>query len=87
VRIESGPGTTGPDGDSSSHGACRNPLQVLQSERVARGHKWRRHFAWDGPILVRRPTIGRTTIAVLHINDPVAVEHRQSLIEETGDPT
>jgi hypothetical protein len=52
-----------------------------------RRHKWTRHFAWDGPILVGRTAIGRTTIAVLRINDPVAVEHRQSLLEETDEPT
>src|ERR1700676_4974948 len=30
-----------------------------------RRHKWRRHFRWEGPVLVGRTPIGRTTVAVL----------------------
>ncbi len=26
-------------------------------------HKWNRHFRWDGPYLIGRTAIGRTTIA------------------------
>lgn len=52
-----------------------------------RRHKWDYHFRWDGPILIGRTAIGRTTIDVLAINNPDAVAHRQSLIEETGSPT
>src|SRR5437660_11487008 len=33
-----------------------------------RRHKWERHFRWDGPLLVGRTAIGRTTISVLAIN-------------------
>src|SRR5262245_16046048 len=33
-----------------------------------RRHKWQRHFRWDGPILLGRTAIGRTTIAVLAVN-------------------
>jgi hypothetical protein len=52
-----------------------------------RRHKWDWHFRWDGPVLVGRTAIARTTIAVLAINGPDALAHRQSLIEETGSPT
>lgn len=52
-----------------------------------RRHKWDRHFRWHGAILVGRTPIGRTTIAVLAINHPDAVIHRQALLEETGSPT
>lgn len=51
-----------------------------------RRHKWTWHFRWEGPLLVGRTAIGRTTIDVLEINDPVAVAHRQSLLDETGSP-
>ncbi|HTU19815.1 MAG TPA: HNH endonuclease signature motif containing protein [Gemmataceae bacterium] len=34
-----------------------------------RRHKWARHFRWSGAELVGRTAIGRTTIAVLAIND------------------
>jgi hypothetical protein len=47
-----------------------------------RRHKWRRHFRWDGPVLVGRTPIGRATIAVLEINLPYRVTLRQSLINE-----
>ncbi|MBI3822191.1 MAG: HNH endonuclease [Planctomycetes bacterium] len=47
-----------------------------------RRHQWAFHFRWDGPILVGRTAIGRTTISVLEINDPDRVLLRQSLIEE-----
>src|SRR5579872_445677 len=47
-----------------------------------RRHKWTRHFRWDGPILVGRTAIGRVTVHVLSMNDPVRVQLRAELIEE-----
>ncbi len=47
-----------------------------------RRHKWDRHFRLDGPYLVGRTAVGRTTIVVLAMNDPDAVTARQELIEE-----
>jgi hypothetical protein len=47
-----------------------------------RRHKWDRHFRWDGPYLVGRTAIGRTTVAVLAMNEPAVVEVRAALIEE-----
>jgi hypothetical protein len=46
-----------------------------------RRHKWRRHFRYNGPILVGLTRIGRATIAVLQINDPAAVALREALID------
>lgn len=46
-----------------------------------RRHKWARHFRWDGPALIGRTPIGRTTIAVLNINESEAVATREALIE------
>jgi hypothetical protein len=46
-----------------------------------RRHKWSRHFRWNGPVLMGRTSIGRTTVAVLNINEPRAVATRAALIE------
>jgi HNH endonuclease len=46
-----------------------------------RRHSWGRHFRWDGPQLIGRTAIGRTTIGVLSINLELRVAHRQLLIE------
>ena len=47
-----------------------------------RRHRWRRHFRWDGPYLVGRTAIGRVTVQVLAMNDPVRVTLRQTLLDE-----
>jgi hypothetical protein len=41
---------------------------------------WSEHFTWDGPVLVGRTAIGRTTIHVLWMNHPHMVEIRRWLI-------
>ena len=46
-----------------------------------RRHSWKRHFRWLGPFLVGLTPTGRTTIAVLNINEPEAVEMRAALID------
>jgi hypothetical protein len=45
-----------------------------------RHHLWRRHFQWDGPVLVGRTPIGRTTVEVLGMNHPFRIEQRRVLI-------
>jgi hypothetical protein len=52
-----------------------------------RRHRWERHFRWDGPYLLGRTAVGRTTIIVLAMNDHDVVTVRQSLIEEKLFPT
>ena len=47
-----------------------------------RRHKWDWHFRYDGPVLIGRTAIGRTTIRVLQINCEEAVTLRESLIAE-----
>jgi hypothetical protein len=47
-----------------------------------RRDSWLRHFRWQGAALIGRTAIGRVTIAVLKINDPLRVELRQTLIDE-----
>ena len=45
-----------------------------------RRQRWSAHFAWDGPLLVGKTAIGRTTIQVLNMNHPQRVQMRRSLI-------
>ena len=44
-----------------------------------RRHKWTHHFRYDGPVLLGRTAIGRTTIRVLQINCDDALTLRESL--------
>jgi hypothetical protein len=46
-----------------------------------RRHQWAYHFRWDGPVLVGRTPVGRTTVVVLNMNEPEAVAMRQALIQ------
>jgi len=46
-----------------------------------RRQNWKRHFRWNGAILVGKTQIGRATIQVLRINLPIRVALRQSLID------
>lgn len=47
-----------------------------------RRHPWSRHFRWRGPHLIGKTAIGRVTIRLLKINDPLRVELRQHLIDD-----
>ena len=47
-----------------------------------RRQKWQRHFRWRGAYVIGRTAIGRVTVNVLNINDPLRVELRETLIEE-----
>jgi hypothetical protein len=51
-----------------------------------RQHKWTYHFRWEGPLLVGRTAIGRVTVAVLAMNDPVRIALREQLIAEGTFP-
>lgn len=51
-----------------------------------RRHAWHRHFTWDGPSLIGRTEIGRTTIRVLQINEYLRVSLRRELIAERMFP-
>jgi uncharacterized protein (TIGR02646 family) len=47
-----------------------------------RRHAWNHHFRWDGPYLVGKTAIGRVTIEVLGINEPIRVALRAELIDQ-----
>ncbi|WP_406699333.1 HNH endonuclease signature motif containing protein [Singulisphaera sp. Ch08] len=51
-----------------------------------RKDRWKRHFAWNGPLLIGQSRIGRATIAVLEINHPEFVAWREVLIREGAFP-
>ncbi|MGE3819995.1 MAG: HNH endonuclease [Isosphaeraceae bacterium] len=46
-----------------------------------RRNRWGSHFAWDGPVIVAKTAVGRTTLYVLAMNHPDRVEVRRILIE------
>lgn len=46
-----------------------------------RRQPWREHFEWRGPVLHGKSATGRTTIFVLRMNEPEAIEFRQLLLE------
>jgi hypothetical protein len=46
------------------------------------GTAWERHFRWNGPYLIGRTAIGRVTVEVLAMNDPLRVAVREELIAE-----
>jgi hypothetical protein len=45
-----------------------------------RRQQWKRHFRWQGPVLIGLTATGRATIAVLDINHPQRLELREHLI-------
>ena len=47
-----------------------------------RSDRWSDHFKWNFAILAGVTSIGRVTLAVLHINDAPRVAVRQALIDE-----
>src|SRR5262249_51453061 len=51
-----------------------------------RRDRWRDLFAWQGAILIGLTAMGRTTVQVLAMNDPVVVATREVLIGEGRFP-
>src|SRR5262249_21372536 len=47
-----------------------------------RRQRWRRHFVWNGAILIGRTSHARATIQVLAINDVDTLEFRAELMQE-----
>lgn len=47
-----------------------------------RRQQWRRHFSWEGSLIVGRTAIGRATVRTLAMNHPTLVLVRQALMEE-----
>ncbi len=47
-----------------------------------RTDEWKKHFKWNGALLVGKTLTGRTTIDVLRINATNRVLHRELLMAE-----
>jgi hypothetical protein len=47
-----------------------------------RRHSWNRHFRWDGIYLKGRTAIGRVTVEVLAMNEPLRLAVRSALMED-----
>jgi hypothetical protein len=47
-----------------------------------RRQQWRRHFAWQGSLIVGRTAIGRATVRTLAMNHPMLLLVRGALLEE-----
>jgi len=47
-----------------------------------RMHDWSHHFVWQGSQLAGKTSIGRLTIRILCMNDPLMVELREELIKD-----
>jgi hypothetical protein len=67
-----GPNLTGIDPESGNVAMLFSP----------RRDRWSEHFRWTGAVLTGLTAIGRATIQVLCINDPMRVSLRESLIAE-----
>lgn len=52
-----------------------------------RRERWPDHFRWNGPLVQGLTATGRTTIAVLDLNNDDRVRLRQSLLAEGAFPT
>ncbi len=65
-----GPNPAGYDPETDELQPLFNPRQQT----------WAEHFEWTGATLSGLTAIGRTTIAVLRINEPLRVRHRELLI-------
>jgi hypothetical protein len=47
-----------------------------------RSDRWRKHFVFNGAKIVGLARVGRATVAVLALNDPIQSAIRQSLLNE-----
>jgi hypothetical protein len=69
----------GPNLSGNDSRGSRSKLVLLFNPRR---HQWGHHFRWEGPYLVGRTAIGRVTIVVLAMNDPLRVAMRKALMED-----
>jgi 5-methylcytosine-specific restriction endonuclease McrA len=67
-----GPNLTGIDPETGQLTRLFNP----------RRHAWARHFRWQGPVLVGKTALGRTTVEVLAMNHPDRVALREELLQQ-----
>ena len=61
-------------------------LDPMTRKLNPRADQWHQHFAWNGAMLIGKTSVGRTTIAVLEINDSIRVRARTVFIQEGTFP-
>lgn len=71
-NLHKGPNIAGLDPDTGQLTRLFNP----------RTDNWESHFSWSGHILVGRTQVGRTTIRVLAMNEPIIRAVRAALLAE-----
>jgi hypothetical protein len=76
-NLHKGPNIAGLDPDSGDLTRLYNP----------RTDDWNEHFAWSAHIVVGLTPIGRTTIRVLAMNDPIIRSVRAALLAEGVFPS
>ena len=52
-----------------------------------RNDAWTEHFRWNGPFAIGLTDVGRTTVVVLALNNPLQIAIRQGLIAERRVPS
>lgn len=62
--------------------SSRKIVRIFHPRRM----KWHKHFRWEGPWLVGRTTVGRSTVVTLKMNDPLRVRLRMELIQNGEFP-
>src|SRR5262245_40294802 len=66
------------NGAKGSNVAGYDPLtDTLVALFDPRTDEWDEHFHWDGPVLIGKTPVGRATIDVLNINDPICTGQRE----------
>ncbi len=71
-NLHKGPNLAGIDPETKQLAKLFNP----------RRHSWKRHFRWEGPILVGKTAVGRATVAVLAMNELERLELREELLRQ-----
>src|SRR6516165_10235461 len=71
-NLHKGPNLTGLDPQTGRLARLFNP----------RRQRWARHFEWHGAVVVGKTAVGRTTVAVLAMNDPDRLALRQELMAQ-----
>ncbi len=66
-----GPNLAGIDPETGRHTKLSHP----------RRNRWRSHFGWDGPVILAKTAVGRTTLYVLAMNHPDRIEVQRCLVD------
>ncbi len=71
-NLHKGPNLTGIDPETKKLTRLFNP----------RRGSWKKHFRFDGALLAGKTAVGRTTVALLCMNEPARLALRQELLDQ-----